>query len=161
MLNATFLSDFQTLWLWGTIPTFASARRFSATLLPPAQKNAPNSHSRPNLPPWNQFSCKWKIISSWRFIIRILAWILNHLGKEDFDPQNCSIFSLVSKYGLTSKEGATFRLKFSILQKSQCLKITKNCLILQHCERSELRLHFEWTKGNQKGQKMSILASFW
>ena len=29
--------------------------------------------------------------------------------------------------------------------------------LIQHCERSELRLHFEWTKVNQK---WSILASF-
>ena len=31
---------------------------------------------------------------------------------------------------------------------------------IQHCERSELRLHFEWTKINQKCQKRSILLSF-
>ena len=30
-------------------------------------------------------------------------------------------------------------------QNTQCLKITEKGLI-QHCERSELRLHFEWTK---------------
>ena len=30
---------------------------------------------------------------------------------------------------------------------AQCLKITEKGLI-QHCERSELRLHFEWTKVN-------------
>jgi|ERR1712062_711632 len=29
--------------------------------------------------------------------------------------------------------------------KAQCLKITEKSLIY-HCERSELRLHFEWTK---------------
>ena len=28
----------------------------------------------------------------------------------------------------------------------------------QHCERSELRLHFEWTKVNKKCQKMAILT---
>ena len=33
--------------------------------------------------------------------------------------------------------------------------------LIQHCERSELRLHFEWTKVNWKCQKWSILASFW
>ena len=41
----------------------------------------------------------------------------------------------------------------------QCLKITKKSLI-QNCERSELRLHFEWTKFNLKCQKWSNLASF-
>ena len=30
--------------------------------------------------------------------------------------------------------------------KARCLKITKS--LIQHCERSELRLHFEWTKVN-------------
>ena len=35
------------------------------------------------------------------------------------------------------------------LRISRCLKITAKSLI-QHCERSELRLHFEWTKVNQK-----------
>ena len=30
--------------------------------------------------------------------------------------------------------------------------------LIQHCERSELRLHFEWTKVNQK---WSILVIFW
>ena len=33
--------------------------------------------------------------------------------------------------------------------------------LIQHCEWSELRLHFEWTKVNQKCLKWSILASFW
>ena len=33
--------------------------------------------------------------------------------------------------------------------------------LIQHCERSELHLHFEWTKVNWKWQKWSILASFW
>ena len=32
--------------------------------------------------------------------------------------------------------------------------------LIQHCERSELRLHFEWTKVNSKCQKWSILANF-
>ena len=32
--------------------------------------------------------------------------------------------------------------------------------LIQHCERSELRLHFEWTKVNGKCQKWSILVSF-
>ena len=33
--------------------------------------------------------------------------------------------------------------------------------IIQHCERSELRLPFEWTKVNQKCQKLFSLAIFW
>ena len=33
--------------------------------------------------------------------------------------------------------------------------------ITQYCERSELRLHFEWTIVYQKCQKWSILESFW
>ena len=33
--------------------------------------------------------------------------------------------------------------------------------LIQHCERSELRLRFEWTKVNQKCPKLSIFASFW
>ena len=32
---------------------------------------------------------------------------------------------------------------------------------IQHCERSELRLHFEWTKVNWNCLKQSVLASFW
>ena len=32
--------------------------------------------------------------------------------------------------------------------------------LIQHCERSELRLHFEWTKVTQKCQKWSIFAGF-
>ena len=32
--------------------------------------------------------------------------------------------------------------------------------LIYHCERSELRLHFEWTKVYQKRQKWSILAIF-
>ena len=31
---------------------------------------------------------------------------------------------------------------------------------IQHCERSELRSHFQWTKVNKKCQKWSNLASF-
>ena len=33
--------------------------------------------------------------------------------------------------------------------------------LIQHCERSELHLRFEWPKVNEKCQKWSILASFW
>ena len=33
--------------------------------------------------------------------------------------------------------------------------------LIQHGERSELRLHFEWTKVNKKCQKWSNLASYW
>ena len=33
--------------------------------------------------------------------------------------------------------------------------------LIQHCERSELRLYFEWTKVILKCQKRSILAIFW
>ena len=33
--------------------------------------------------------------------------------------------------------------------------------LIQHCEWSELRLHFEWTKVNQKCLKWFILANFW
>ena len=33
----------------------------------------------------------------------------------------------------------------------QCLKMAKKSRI-QHCERSELRLHFEWTKVHEKSQ---------
>ena len=33
--------------------------------------------------------------------------------------------------------------------------------LIQHCERSELPLHFEWTKVHKKCQKCSILTSFW
>ena len=32
--------------------------------------------------------------------------------------------------------------------------------LIQHYERSELHLHFEWTKVDQKCQKWSILTSF-
>ena len=39
------------------------------------------------------------------------------------------------------------------------LFITKS--LIQHCERSELRLHFEWTKVALKCQKSSIMGCFW
>ena len=32
--------------------------------------------------------------------------------------------------------------------------------LILHCERSELRLHYEWTKVDEKGPKWSVLASF-
>ena len=32
--------------------------------------------------------------------------------------------------------------------------------LIQHCERSEIRLHFEWKKVDRKCQKWSILVSF-
>ena len=40
------------------------------------------------------------------------------------------------------------------------MKINHIKSLIQHYEQSELRLHFEWTKVNQKCQKLSILASF-
>ena len=48
-------------------------------------------------------------------------------------------------------------------EKSYFCTVFKNCQKsrIQYCERSELRLHFEWTKVNQKRRKWSILASFW
>ena len=46
------------------------------------------------------------------------------------------------------------------INSARCLKITDKSLI-QHCERSEIRLHFKWTKVNSKCKKWSILASFW
>ena len=45
---------------------------------------------------------------------------------------------------------------FESLQKSSIEKYRKS--LIQNCERSELRLHFEWTKVHQKCQKWSI---FW
>jgi len=33
--------------------------------------------------------------------------------------------------------------------------------LIQHCERSELCLHFEWKKVKWKCQKLSFLANFW
>ena len=52
---------------------------------------------------------------------------------------------------------------FTTWNKSTVVENQRKSLIqrIQHCERSELRLHFEWTKVNQKCQKLSILASFW
>ena len=38
-------------------------------------------------------------------------------------------------------------MKHNISEEPRCLKITEKSLI-QRCERSELRLHFEWTKVN-------------
>ena len=32
--------------------------------------------------------------------------------------------------------------------------------LIQHCERRELRLHFEWIKVNQKGQKLVDFGEF-
>merc|ERR1711860_405457 len=49
---------------------------------------------------------------------------------------------------------AQFKVKPFCL-KTGCLKITENSLI-QHCERSKLRLHFEWTKVNGKCQDSKI-----
>ena len=49
------------------------------------------------------------------------------------------------------------------LMGAQCLKITKK--LIQHCERSKLRLHFEWIKVNLKWRKMTKLVisneTFW
>ena len=33
--------------------------------------------------------------------------------------------------------------------------------LIQHCERSEQRLHYEWTKVTKRMKKWSILESFW
>ena len=44
------------------------------------------------------------------------------------------------------------------LSKGTVFENHRKSLIL-HCERSELRLHYEWTKVNQKCRKWSILAS--
>ena len=49
---------------------------------------------------------------------------------------------------------------FKIRKCAQCLKITEK-VSFNIASRSELHLHFEWTKVNQKYQKWSILSSFW
>ena len=57
--------------------------------------------------------------------------------------------------------GTTFIKTIHILQKLGKWTVFENLLKsrIQHCERSELRLHFEWTKVNQHCQKWSILGS--
>ena len=51
--------------------------------------------------------------------------------------------------------------KFAEIQKNCAVVENNRKSLIQHCERSELRLHFEWPKVHQKSQKRSILASFW
>ena len=55
-------------------------------------------------------------------------------------------------------EQVSFSLQVSYLSSTVFENHRKS--LIQHCERSEQRLHFEWTKVNQKCQKWSILASF-
>ena len=96
-------------------------------------------------------------------------------GQYESLPSAQSYQTLVSVYKLalslvSSKTEIWARLRqlgnavklFNVLlssQKARCLKITEKSLI-QHCERSELRLHFEWTKVHKKCQKLSILEIF-
>ena len=70
---------------------------------------------------------------------------------------------LQKKYRM-SQQVLDIKLKFSNVN-----KISENPTVVenrpksrnQNCERSELRLHFEWTKVHQKCQKCCILTSFW
>ena len=54
------------------------------------------------------------------------------------------------------EQGASFS-SVTDIDLSLAVQGTKFC---NNCERSELRLHFEWTKVYKKCQKWSILASF-
>ena len=58
------------------------------------------------------------------------------------------------EYSLGKKRGPNYLAKLSTLVKN--LRKSR----IQHCERSELHLHFKWTKVPQKRQNWSILASF-
>ena len=54
-------------------------------------------------------------------------------------------------------------LHISLLSKEKDYTVFENHRksLIQHCEQSELCLHFKWSKVHQKYPKWSILASFW
>ena len=64
---------------------------------------------------------------------------------------------------LVKKAGNSFETLLSAFCRQMPLTVfeIQRKSLIQHCERSELCLHFEWTKVNQKCQKLSILKSFW
>ena len=53
--------------------------------------------------------------------------------------------------------------KYDLLKEKKAATVFENHRksLIQNCERSELRLHFEWTQVHWKCQKWSIFASFW
>ena len=94
--------------------------------------------------------CKreWKVAFACTAILRVLA-------NDEIKDVLCQLewnrhFQRMIIYRFKKSQSTTFPIHF----------IRQNTFI-QHCERSELRLHFEWTKVNLKCQKLSILASFW
>ena len=72
------------------------------------------------------------------------AWVHNFLADapRDFTQGSKIQEKEVWRFEITKKLSFPY---------SRCLKITKS--IIQHCERSELRLHFEWTKVYFKNAK--------
>ena len=90
-------------------------------------------------------TCSLVIQSSEQLKWDIIMWMDHRAGAETdlINNQGHAVLDYVG--GKVSLEMQTPKLLWLKRNKAQCLKITRKSLI-QHCERSELRLHFEWTK---------------
>ena len=60
----------------------------------------------------------------------------------------------------TNHDSTTKHFHFRYLHKKKKVFENRRKSLIRHCERSELRIHFEWTKVNPKCQKVSIWANF-
>ena len=90
-------------------------------------------------------TCSLVIQSSEDLKWDIIMW-MDHRAQAETDLINNQGHAVLDYVGgKVSLEMQTPKLLWLKRNKAQCLKITEKSLI-QHCEGSELRLHFEWTK---------------
>ena len=93
----------------------------------------------------------WKFLKRgfWKanICLLIVVTLLYSTEKQVSDTFRCTL----QTWDLRKKKEALIdqrRKKIDVKVKWKNLKIPKDQSLIQHCERSELRLHFEWTKVN-------------
>ena len=125
---------FQFLKIWPTLVGSCTLWKTSKRAIPLSPLVLPN----------NRFLL-WKTISHSSKCLYTLTFVCSYL----FQTIKREIYTWVSIK--VSHNGAKINIKCPLKRKS----------LIQHCERSELSLHFEWTKVHWKCQKWGNLASFW
>ena len=74
---------------------------------------------------------------------------VNVNGSVAYVPQQAWIQNATLKYNVIFGQ----KMSPAVYRKARCLKITEKSLI-QQCERSELHLHFEWTKVHKNAKNL-------
>ena len=148
---ASMFHVFQFLKIWPTLVGSCTLWKTSKRAIPLSPLVLPN----------NRFLL-WKTISHSSKCLYTLTFVCSYL----FQTIKREIYTWVSIK--VSHNGAKINIKCPLKRKKiyfwkKRFTVFENHRksLIQHCERSELSLHFEWTKVHWKCQKWGNLASFW